>query len=105
MQQSAFIIGNMDCPTEEALIRKRLGAMQGIGHNASTPFPTRPLQGGGGLDFCKSHITLNRTLRVQPARLRLDILITWTIVATGQVLSCGVYWGMRWLSNILLPWL
>ena len=26
-----FIIRNMDCPTEEALIRKRLGSVQGIG--------------------------------------------------------------------------
>jgi len=30
MKHSTFIIRNMDCPTEEALIRKRLGAMQGI---------------------------------------------------------------------------
>ena len=28
---STFIIRNMDCPTEEALIRKRLGVVQGIG--------------------------------------------------------------------------
>ncbi|MDO9012331.1 MAG: heavy metal translocating P-type ATPase [Gallionella sp.] len=31
MKHSTFIISNMDCPTEEALIRKRLGAVQGIG--------------------------------------------------------------------------
>jgi Cd2+/Zn2+-exporting ATPase len=31
MKHSTFIIRNMDCPTEEALIRKRLGSMQGIG--------------------------------------------------------------------------
>ena len=31
MKHSTFIIRNMDCPTEEALIRKRLGAVQGIG--------------------------------------------------------------------------
>lgn len=31
MKLSTFIIRNMDCPTEEALIRKRLGAVQGIG--------------------------------------------------------------------------
>ncbi|OGT06514.1 MAG: 4-deoxy-4-formamido-L-arabinose-phospho-UDP deformylase [Gallionellales bacterium RBG_16_57_15] len=31
MQHSMFIIRNMDCPTEEALIRKRLGSVQGIG--------------------------------------------------------------------------
>ena len=30
MKHSTFIIRNMDCPTEEALIRKRLGAVQGI---------------------------------------------------------------------------
>lgn len=34
MKHSTFIIRNMDCPTEEALIRKRLGAMQGIGELA-----------------------------------------------------------------------
>jgi len=31
MKHSTFIIRNMDCPTEEALIRKRLGSVQGIG--------------------------------------------------------------------------
>ncbi|MDD2914960.1 MAG: heavy metal translocating P-type ATPase [Gallionella sp.] len=31
MKQSVFVIGNMDCPTEEALIRKRLGSVSGIG--------------------------------------------------------------------------
>ncbi len=31
MKQSVFIISNMDCPTEEALIRKRLGSVPGIG--------------------------------------------------------------------------
>ncbi len=31
MKQSVFIISNMDCPTEEALIRKRLGSVSGIG--------------------------------------------------------------------------
>ncbi len=31
MKHSTFIIRNMDCPTEEALIRKRLGKVQGIG--------------------------------------------------------------------------
>ncbi|HCI13513.1 MAG: heavy metal translocating P-type ATPase [Pseudomonadota bacterium] len=31
MKQSVFVIGNMDCPTEEALIRKRLGSVPGIG--------------------------------------------------------------------------
>ena len=30
MKQSIFVIANMDCPTEEALIRKRLGAVPGI---------------------------------------------------------------------------
>ena len=30
MKQSVFVIRNMDCPTEEALIRKRLGAVPGI---------------------------------------------------------------------------
>ena len=30
MKQSVFVIKNMDCPTEEALIRKRLGALTGI---------------------------------------------------------------------------
>ncbi|MDH4283687.1 MAG: heavy metal translocating P-type ATPase [Gallionellaceae bacterium] len=34
MKQSVFVIRNMDCPTEEALIRKRLGAVQGIGELA-----------------------------------------------------------------------
>lgn len=34
MKQSVFVIRNMDCPTEEALIRKRLGTMQGIGELA-----------------------------------------------------------------------
>jgi Cd2+/Zn2+-exporting ATPase len=31
MKQSLFVIRNMDCPTEEALIRKRLGSVPGIG--------------------------------------------------------------------------
>src|SRR5574340_832910 len=31
MKQSVFVIRNMDCPTEEALIRKRLGSVPGIG--------------------------------------------------------------------------
>ncbi|MBA3024353.1 MAG: heavy metal translocating P-type ATPase [Gammaproteobacteria bacterium] len=31
MKQSIFVISNMDCPTEEALIRKRLGSVSGIG--------------------------------------------------------------------------
>jgi Zn2+/Cd2+-exporting ATPase len=31
MKHSMFIIRNMDCPTEEALIRKRLGSVPGIG--------------------------------------------------------------------------
>ena len=31
MKQSVFVISNMDCPTEEALIRKRLGLVPGIG--------------------------------------------------------------------------
>lgn len=31
MKQSIFVISNMDCPTEEALIRKRLGSVAGIG--------------------------------------------------------------------------
>ena len=30
MKQSVFVIRNMDCPTEEALIRKRLGTVPGI---------------------------------------------------------------------------
>ena len=30
MKQSIFVIANMDCPTEEELIRKRLGAVPGI---------------------------------------------------------------------------
>ncbi len=30
MKQSVFIIRNMDCPTEEALIRKRLGSVSGV---------------------------------------------------------------------------
>ncbi len=34
MKQSVFVIRNMDCPTEEALIRKRLGSVQGIGELA-----------------------------------------------------------------------
>ncbi|MCR4299950.1 MAG: heavy metal translocating P-type ATPase [Gallionella sp.] len=34
MKNSTFIIRNMDCPTEEALIRKRLGAVPGIGELA-----------------------------------------------------------------------
>ncbi|MBI2286213.1 MAG: heavy metal translocating P-type ATPase [Nitrosomonadales bacterium] len=34
MKHSIFIIRNMDCPTEEALIRKRLGSMPGIGELA-----------------------------------------------------------------------
>ncbi len=31
MKQSVFVISNMDCPTEEALIRKRLGSVPDIG--------------------------------------------------------------------------
>ncbi|MBK7136301.1 MAG: heavy metal translocating P-type ATPase [Rhodocyclales bacterium] len=31
MKQSVFVIGNMDCPTEEALIRKRLASVSGVG--------------------------------------------------------------------------
>jgi Cd2+/Zn2+-exporting ATPase len=31
MKQSIFVISNMDCPAEEALIRKRLGSVPGIG--------------------------------------------------------------------------
>jgi len=31
MKKSIFVISNMDCPTEEALIRKRLGSVPGIG--------------------------------------------------------------------------
>lgn len=31
MKHSTFLIRNMDCPTEEALIRKRLGSVPGIG--------------------------------------------------------------------------
>ncbi len=31
MKHSIFVIRNMDCPTEEALIRKHLGSMPGIG--------------------------------------------------------------------------
>ena len=31
MKQSLFVIRNMDCPSEEALIRKRLGSVPGIG--------------------------------------------------------------------------
>jgi Cd2+/Zn2+-exporting ATPase len=31
MKQSVYVISNMDCPTEEALIRKRLGSVPGIG--------------------------------------------------------------------------
>lgn len=34
MKQSIFVITNMDCPTEEALIRKRLGTVSGIGELA-----------------------------------------------------------------------
>ncbi len=34
MKHSMFIIRNMDCPTEEALIRKRLGSVPGIGELA-----------------------------------------------------------------------
>ncbi len=34
MKHSTFIIRNMDCPTEEALIRKRLGSVPGIGELA-----------------------------------------------------------------------
>ncbi len=34
MKRSVFIIGNMDCPTEEKLIRKRLGSVPGIGELA-----------------------------------------------------------------------
>jgi len=34
MKHSTFIIRNMDCPTEEALIRKRLGSVLGIGELA-----------------------------------------------------------------------
>ncbi len=34
MKQSMFLIRNMDCPTEEALIRKRLGSVPGIGELA-----------------------------------------------------------------------
>jgi Cd2+/Zn2+-exporting ATPase len=34
MKQSVFVIGNMDCPTEEALIRKRLASVPGIGELA-----------------------------------------------------------------------
>ncbi len=30
MKQSVFVIRNMDCPTEEALIRKRLGSVSGV---------------------------------------------------------------------------
>lgn len=30
MKHSTFIIRNMDCPTEEALVRKRLGSVPGI---------------------------------------------------------------------------
>lgn len=30
MKQSVFVIRNMDCPTEEALIRKRLGSVAGV---------------------------------------------------------------------------
>ena len=30
MRQSVFVIANMDCPTEEALIRKRLAALPGV---------------------------------------------------------------------------
>ena len=30
MKQSAFIIKNMDCPTDEALVRKHLGAIPGV---------------------------------------------------------------------------
>jgi len=30
VKQSVFVIRNMDCPTEEALIRKRLGAVSGV---------------------------------------------------------------------------
>ncbi len=29
-KQSVYVIGNMDCPTEETLIRKRLGSVRGI---------------------------------------------------------------------------
>ena len=31
IKQSVFVIANMDCPTEEALIRKRLAAVPGVG--------------------------------------------------------------------------
>jgi Cd2+/Zn2+-exporting ATPase len=34
MKQSVFVIGNMDCPTEEALIRKRLASVPGVGELA-----------------------------------------------------------------------
>ena len=34
MKQSVFVIRNMDCPTEEALIRKRLGSVSGVGELA-----------------------------------------------------------------------
>ncbi|HNB05691.1 MAG TPA: heavy metal translocating P-type ATPase [Thauera aminoaromatica] len=30
LKQSVFVVRNMDCPTEEALIRKRLGALAGV---------------------------------------------------------------------------
>lgn len=31
IRKSVFVISNKDCPTEEALIRKRLGSVPGIG--------------------------------------------------------------------------
>ncbi len=45
MKQSTFVIANMDCPTEEALIRKRLGAVPGIEELAFNLMERRPTVG------------------------------------------------------------
>ena len=48
MKQSVYVVRNMDCPTEEALIRKRLASLPGIAEL--------------GFDHLERRLTVNHTL-------------------------------------------
>lgn len=73
MKHSSFVIRNMDCPTEEALIRKRLGKVQGIGELA--------------FNLMDRHLTVSHTLDGdQPI---LDVLREIGMEAVAVPLGAG----------------
>jgi Cd2+/Zn2+-exporting ATPase len=114
MKQSTFVITNMDCPTEEALIRKRLAAVPGIGelafnlmerrltvhHTLSDEAPILGALREIGMQAGPSQAAASPTCRSCEGEPQAPVVSgkTWALMAVSGVAALGAE-GFAWLGG------